>query len=436
MFRNILKMFIMIIATFIKDSEEVYVYKERSIEYGNIENNNFDGYIRIYEESILVNEVIYDSGGHDFFKYLAIVSDKEFVMVCDVFSDSKDYALPIYQKTMLIKYNINGELLTEKSIDYQPKIYHNHNNCLILRFNEEIEYYDSDLELIDDISVNNVHIGEFHYQYQGEAYINGKMVEEINIKYPGIYKIKLVDGDYSYSFSVIVEPDVLIEGDMVSGFYLGTVKIFSYGELYLNNEVYKIGDSIYNVGNYHLLVLGDNEYRYEKTFTIIPDISVRQEGGLDVFVNNTDFYNPVQFYSNAISILLNDEYYGSEYICETGDYKITFLGINDYRLDLHFRILPSIQGVEDAEVYQEITFNVFGNARLNGELISGNYKITDPGQYKLELLFNGEVYNSIEFKVISGKSDNEVEEDSYLSYLKYIFLFFGLLGGVIILRKK
>ncbi|MFA6647853.1 MAG: hypothetical protein WCS32_04365, partial [Candidatus Izemoplasmatales bacterium] len=99
MFRNILKMFIMIIATFIKDSEEVYVYKERSIEYGNIENNNFDGYIRIYEESILVNEVIYDSGGHDFFKYLAIVSDKEFVMVCDVFSDSKDYALPIYQKT-------------------------------------------------------------------------------------------------------------------------------------------------------------------------------------------------------------------------------------------------------------------------------------------------------------------------------------------------
>ncbi|MFA6647707.1 MAG: hypothetical protein WCS32_03625, partial [Candidatus Izemoplasmatales bacterium] len=326
--------------------------------------------------------------------------------------------------------------LTEKSIDYQPKIYHNHNNCLILRFNEEIEYYDSDLELIDDISVNNVHIGEFHYQYQGEAYINGKMVEEINIKYPGIYKIKLVDGDYSYSFSVIVEPDVLIEGDMVSGFYLGTVKIFSYGELYLNNEVYKIGDSIYNVGNYHLLVLGDNEYRYEKTFTIIPDISVRQEGGLDVFVNNTDFYNPVQFYSNAISILLNDEYYGSEYICETGDYKITFLGINDYRLDLHFRILPSIQGVEDAGVYQEITFNVFGNARLNGELISGNYKITDPGKYKLELLFNGEVYNSIEFKVVSGKSDNEVEEDSYLSYLKYIFLFFGMLGGVLILRKK
>jgi hypothetical protein len=235
---------------------------------------------------------------------------------------------------------------------------------------------------------------------------------------------------------VIVEPDVLIEGDMVSGFYLGTVKIFSYGELYLNNEVYEIGDSIYNVGNYHLLVLGDNGYRYEKTFTIIPDISVRQEGGLDVFVNNTDFYNPVQFYSNAISILLNDEYYGSEYICETGDYKITFLGINDYRLDLHFRILPSFQGVEDAGVYQEITFNVFGNARLNGELISGNYKVTDPGQYKLELLFNGEVYNSIEFKVVSGKSDNEVEEDSYLSYLKYIFLFFGMLGGVLILRKK
>jgi hypothetical protein len=418
---------------------KMYEFESVIIEYGSLSvDNHIDGYIIIYdrETNDLIDEVTYDSGGYDLFKYLAIVDVDTFIIVCDTYYFNLDYKYPIYRNSILLKYNISGELLFENSIDYKPDYYHNHNNLLILTNNEEEIIYNKDFDILENIQISNEVIGSFGYQYQGEAMVNGISVEEILIDYPGIYDIEIHDDIYNFSFKVTVHPDIQIIGAEYSDGYLGTVTIYGFGELYLNDVKYNIGTEIYQVGNYDLAIIGLNNYYSSLSFTILPNIVYSGESNQGQLVEEQEFYETIQIFSDAQSMFLNGEIYSSDFIDSPGQYSLIVYGINGFEARISFLLLPMVKGVENGKTYNEVNLKLFGEAFLNGQKISGDYKLDKEGEYILELLLDDEVYQTIEFTVESSREEISNNKIDLFGYLKYIFLIIALVGGVVILRKK
>ncbi len=414
-----------------------HVFKDVIIEYGNItRNNDQDGYFKIYDKGTrsLIKEVIYDNRGYDVFRYLAYVGDDTFVIVCDTYITTDIFALPTYKETLLLKYDINGNFLDREFINYKPINFHNHNYYLIIEFKEGYSIYNSNLNIISSIDVTNTYLGIFTYQFQGDAYINGVYTELIQINYPGIYSIKIVDGNYEFSFDVTIEADYKILGNKYSDGYLGEVKIYSFGDLFLNNEEYIQGSSIKTVGNHSLVI--DGEFGYVKIveFTILPDVAYHDGSEYHQFIEYSEFEDSIRIYSNGTAMFLNNDFYNSELIDKPGIYTLSIYGINNFKIEISFSILPNVAGVESNEIYESVDFYIFGDAKLNGIYITGSNRVTEPGEYELILMLGDNEYKTINFTVKAGKE--EVNSFEIEGYLKYIFLAITIIGGVLILRKK
>jgi len=218
--------------------------------------------------------------------------------------------------------------------------------------------------------------------------------------------------------------------------YLGEVSFYSFGDLYLNDKVYNIGSSINDVGNHHMLIIGENGYRKDVFFVILPDISYNNGDIEGQLLNDAEFNTSIRIYSNAQAMFLDGEFYNSEYINQVGLHNISFIGINGYTLDLTFSIYPKISGVEDGNTYENVTFIVFGEALLNEDLITGEITLNEPGEYKLELLFEGEIFETLIFNILAAEEIIEENEEDYTEYFKYIFIFLALIGGMLFLRKR
>ncbi|MDT8336880.1 MAG: hypothetical protein RQ856_03520 [Candidatus Izemoplasmatales bacterium] len=420
--------------------EKVYEFENVFIEFGSLSSDNhIDGYIKIYDKETndLKDEIIYDTGGYDLFKYMAIVGEGEFVIVCDTYYFNLDYKYPIYRNSILLKYNTLGDLLLEKPIDFRPSNYYNHNNLLILINNNEEIIYNQDLDILDNIEIANEVVGDFAYQFQGKAMVNGTEVEDILIYYPGIYEITIIDGEYNFSFNVTVHPDIKITGEDYPNGYLGSVIIYGLGELFLNNDRYEMGTEISQVGNYDLVIIGMNNYSSHLNFTILPDVVCNYgDYNQERLIEGQVFYEPIQIYSNAQSMFLNGGIYGSDLIDYPGLYSLTLYGVNSFEVTISFLLKPSVSGVEDGRTYNEVDLRLFGEALLNGKKISGSQLIDKDGEYLLELLLDDEVIQSIKFTIKRNETENSENIREFLSYLKYVFLFITLIGGVVILRKK
>jgi len=433
----VLPFFYALIGNYIRIDE--LEFRQVKVEYGNfIENNDSDGYFKILDKSddMLIKEVFYDSNANDYFRYLAIVDKTSFLVVCDSFYFSEEYTMPVYRDSVILKYNLDGVLLDKIPLNQRPSEYHNHNNLLILGSLEDHIIIDKDLKIIDSIQESYTVTASFNYQYQGQAYINNTIVDNLIIEYPGHYDIKIIDGGYSFEFNVTVEADYKILGQKYVEGYLGEVSFFSFGELLLDGQPYNIGASISEVGEYHMVIVGENDYRKDVYFTILPDISYNDGEVEGQLIIDSSFDKPIRIYSNAQSMFLNGVFYNSGFINNVGSHKIEFYGVNGYVLELTFNILPKISGLENDRAYENVSFNVFGEALLNGSLITGEISLFEPGDYRLDLLFNGEVYETYNFQILEQEVIETEKEIDYSEYFKYIFVLVALIGGVLILRKR
>ncbi|MCF7924232.1 MAG: hypothetical protein K9L64_03890, partial [Candidatus Izimaplasma sp.] len=270
---------------------------------------------------------------------------------------------------------------------------------------------------------------EYKEQFQGEAYINGVFAEEINIVYPGVYNIEIRDNDYSHQYSIIVEPDIVINGDMINNNYYGEIQIYSFGELYLNGEFHTSGVTISEAGEYILEIHGVNDYVESITLLLYPYIYYNN--GKDNFIlkedSNIDY--PIRLFAKTIDLYVNGEIYNNELINKPGSYQL-YYNLNNLEENIEFNIYPRIEGIKNNEVYSSVDFYVFGEAIINGEEYQGLVSINDPGEYHLELYFNTDIYQTIDFEIQKFSSKPNIS-----NYIKYGFI--GILGiGVMIFFWK
>lgn len=416
-----------------------YDFLETRVEYGNLrKNDQINGYLRIMDKDYgdIILEIVHNTDGHNTFRYMAAVNDGEFIIVCDEYYPSMLDDEEKYRQTNLLKYDLSGELLATYHLEDKPVAYGNHDYKLFLDFSDYELIFNESLEIIPEIETTIEAVGEFDYQYQGFLKINDLSQSEIALDYPGIYQIDISQHNYNYSFTVILHPDYKINGEVYSEGYFGTVRFYSFGELYLNNNVYKIGSDIDSVGINRILILGQNNYRLDLEFVILPDVMFNDGISQNQLMANANFNNPIRIYSNSISMFLNDEYYASSWIDKPGKYQIILYGINNYHTEIPFTILPSVSGVENGGIYKEVNLAVFGKALLNGKEITGEYRIVEENEYELQLLMDNEVYQTITFMI----SDSDIAVDgnkSMIPYIKYVFLILIIVGGgMLILRKK
>ncbi len=417
----------------------IYDFGEKKIEYGNLTTaENLNGFIRIYDEqdSEAMQEIIYDTGEHNVFKYLAIVSEDTFIIVCNNYYINQSQEYVSYINTSLLLYDTEGILQNEINLSEKPIDVHNHNFSIVISYENSEIIFDKDLNQINGIEIQTESLASFEYQYQGKATINGSEVSEINIQYPGIYDVIITENTYVYDFTVTVHPDCKITGNKYLEGYIGSVYVYSYGDIYVNNEEYIIGSEIKRVGNYNVMILGENNYRKDIQFTILPDIIFYDGVNRQQLLENSKFSSPVKIYSNAQTMFLNDQTYSSAWIDNPGNYVVSFYGVNNYIVDINFTILPSVSGVTNNETYEQVSFSVFGKALLNGKEIFSEQTISKVGNYKLELLLDEEVYQTINFSIVKENAFLDENPLNYLEYLKYLFLLLTVVGGVLILRKK
>ena len=416
-----------------------YNFGEKRIEYGNImDTENLNGFIRIYDgqSDEIIQEIVYDTGQNNVFKYLGVVSEDTFIIVSDNYYINQSTEYSPYINTSLLLFDKEGVLLKEVFLTEKPLSIHNHNFDLIISYELNEVIYDRDLNQVIEMQNQYESLGTFVYQYQGKATINGNEVNKIDIQYPGIYDVMITENTYAFSFTVTVHPDYKITGDKYQEGYLGSVFIYSYGEIYLNNEEYIIGSEIKRVGNYNVMILGENNYRKDIHFAILPDIVFNDGIYQQQLVENSKFTAPIRIYSNAQTMFLNNQIYSSAWINNPGTYVISFYGVNNYIVDIEFSILPSVDGVLNSETYEQVNISVFGKALLNGKEIVGEQTIREVGEYKIELFLNNEIYQTINFSIVNDNLVQESESANYIPYLKYLFLLLSIIGGVLILRKK
>jgi hypothetical protein len=402
-----------------------------------MDSENLNGFIRIYngQSDEIIKEIIYDTGEHNVFKYLAIVSDDTFVIASNNYYINQNVDTS-YINTSLLLYDCEGILLNEIDLSEKPVGVHNHNYNLIVSYELDELIYDSDLNQINEMQNQYESLGTFVYQYQGRATINGIEVSDIDIQYPGIYEVIITDNSYTFTFTITVNPDYKITGDKYQEGYLGSVFIYSYGEIFINNKKYTIGSEINRVGNYNVMILGENNYRKDISFAILPDIVFNDGINQQQLLENSKFTSPIRIYSNAQTMFLNGQIYPSAWINDPGIYAIGLYGVNDYFVEIQFSILPSVKGVENNESYEQVNLSVFGKALLNGKEIVGEQTIREVGEYNLELFLDNEIYQTINFSIVNDNLVQESESVSYIAYLKYLFLLLSIVGGVLILRKK
>lgn len=404
-----------------------YEFNSLRIEYGSYQD---DGYLSIYdlERDEYVNEVIYDDGFLEENIYLAEVSKNSFIVVC-----KRNYLLGENLKLhdyILLKYNLMGELLASETISKNYTNFYNHHQTLVLEKDGKYSYLNEAFEIVNELDLKTDFLGNYCAQHQGDAFINGEYINELKLTYPGYYEIEIIDDNYTFIYSIVLKPDIIIEGDLVNNNYYGEIKIFSFGELYLNEELYQSGKAIKAPGRYKLEVKGENNYVKVLEFCIYPYIYYYN--GIDSFIFDEDkvINKPIRIYSSVEQLYINNEVYNNEIINQPGRYNLNYQQ-NGIEENIEFIIYPRIEGVKDNNKYNNINIFIFGEAYINDELYSGKVNFNQPGKYIIKLYFENEVYKTINFEIIS----NSFTIDK-VKYIKYGFVLLLSLGGVIFFWKK
>jgi hypothetical protein len=417
---------------------EEFTIDNYSLSYGSVFHGDLDGILIITDAytSEEVARIIYDDLGLEEFLYIADIGSEEILIVCRKYYLPEGFEEPLFKETLLLKYNLRGEKISEIKFQNEPEHFGNHLNQLVITYQDEsVNYINGDLEFLEQIEIDEEYIESYSAQHRGIAYVNGVIEDHINIEKPGYYDISIVEKGYTYLYSIVINPNVIVHGEKYGDTYIGRFSIEAGGDIELNGEHYLSNETINIPGNYIISIYGPNNYMYQETITVLPLITYSLAGDTYDFIDELSVSESICIYSNGITILINGELYNSELISETGVYSLTIYGINNMQFDLSFYIYPDLIGLENDGVYEKVEFTIFGNAILNGEYIFGEVYLDVPGIYSLDLLMGENVYKTYNFIINETLISTDEIEISKFNY-NYIFYAFIALGCILILRKK
>lgn len=419
----------------------IYASDHMKFVYGTLESKDIyetDAVLFIYDDSGgLKKTIIFEDNESESFVYMSSFGSNKYVLACEKYETSDTDSTKHYLETVIIEYNSDFEIISQVSIPDFITGYMEINQLLLVKTDKEKTIFlNEDLTEAKDIGIEAAYLGYFSCQFEGTALINGVSYQTIDITSPGIYDIDIIELEEVYSFTVMVDADVYLDGMIQDNEFIEEVKVYSLGDLYINDEPYSAGDTLDKPGNYTIKVLGTNGYLKTVDFCISPSVMFYDYNESIPMELEQSISKPIIVYSNGNSMTLNGDPYASRIIDNPGNYILEISGINGYTKHLNFHINPAISGLENNGEYQSVEITIFGEAKLNGENVTGVFVVDNLGDYNLKLFFEGNVFQEYNFKIIGDAYDaNEIKPKTD-NYLKYSF--FALIGfGVyFILRKK
>lgn len=406
--------------------DDGYLYSYGFIRY--LDTNETDGIF--IKTEVLTNKIIfqiqYDIGYDEMFLYLAKVSDFEVAIVNKNTLTYSATRMNEFVSTEVLLYDNDGFFITKKIIDKIPTAYGNINYRLFLQCQDTAFYLDHDLNEMSQM-VDLTNLTNLYLQYQGQAYMNHQAVDEVILSEPGIYLIDISDKLYAYHQVMTILPR--IEGVEDGAVYSSSLSIQSNGNLSINGRQEESPIIITDPGNYTLTIQGLNNYVYELSFVLdfnVEGIEEQEETSECVIIT-----------SNAKQMSIDGVMYDANLFCDVGSHELVLIGEGGYSKIIAFSILPKIEGVHNYEEFTEpITLFVHGEAYLNGSRMNDETVVSDTGNYLIEVMYEGELYEQIFFTVRIPK----VEEPIIPKSNNYIYeIALGILAAVgiyMIIKKK
>ena len=256
-------------------------------------------------------------------------------------------------------------------------------------------YYDSITFTL--ITGANVEEGK-HYnepvtlKFVGTATLNGASVQsDTVIENVGNYELVLTDGENTYTYNFVIEPDYSIFDGRITACIID----FKNCTTTLNGESVTERITISDVGNYSITVEGEGGYTQTIDFAICSEANVENGG---------EYAAGLVLNANGGTIKLNGEdFTDGTLLSEVGTYTLIVNGSNGHEETIAFDIVPEINGISNATVYfGSVTPSIVGGTlTLNGEDYVSDTAITEEGVYKLAISGIGGYTKTINFIVLS-----------------------------------
>ncbi|MBO5906621.1 MAG: DUF5011 domain-containing protein [Clostridia bacterium] len=229
-------------------------------------------------------------------------------------------------------------------------------------------------------------------KFVGTATLNGVPVQPNTIiEKVGNYELVLTDGENTYTYNFVIEPDYSI----FDGRITSCVVDLANCTVTLNGEAVMNATTLTEVGNYTLVVEGENGYAETINFAICAETNVENGGEY-----------AAGLVLNAIGgiIKLNGEdFTDGTVLSEVGTYTLIINGSNGHEETIAFDIVPEINGISNAIAYYgSVTPSIVGGTlTLNGEDYVSDTAITEEGVYQLVISGIGGYTKTINFIVLS-----------------------------------
>lgn len=229
-------------------------------------------------------------------------------------------------------------------------------------------------------------------KFVGTATLNGEPVlPDTVIEKVGNYELVLVDGESTYTYNFIIEPDYSIFDGRITSCIID----FDNCTVTLNGENVTEQITISEVGNYSITVEGENGYSKTIDFAICAEVNV---------ANGGEYAAGLVVNAQGGTIKLNGENFtDGTLLSEVGTYTLIINGSNGHEETIAFDIVPEINGISNATVYYgSVTPSIVGGTlTLNGEDYVSDTAITEEGVYQLVISGVGGYTKTINFIVLS-----------------------------------
>ena len=237
-------------------------------------------------------------------------------------------------------------------------------------------------------------------KFVGTATLNGAdVLPDTVIEKVGNYQLILVDGENTFTYNFVIEPDYSI----FDGRITSCVIDFANCTVTLNDEAVTNAIELREVGNYILVVEGENGYTKTINFAICAETNVENGG---------QYASGLVVNANGGSIELNgEEFTDGMVLTDVGTYTLKISGENGHEENIIFNIVPEVSDINNAIVYYgSVTPNIIGGTlTLNGEAYTTGTAITEEGVYQLVISGVGGYTQTINFVVLS--EEFEIKEN-------------------------
>jgi hypothetical protein len=345
----------------------------------------------------------------------------EFSILLNLFEsieDGKDYLLEVTP-------NFEGGTATLNGQPFEPGTRINqvgNHTLLIFGLNQELigTFHFTITESLTNPTEGNLFSyipniqGGSYYELNGNPYLLNTPITT-----PGSYILRVygINGYYhDYTFNIDLRVGGLQNIEKSSAF----IPTFTGGQATLNGEPFSSGDSVTNVGNYHLVITGIGDYKREYNFTIIP--LIQSVNDLGVYENSVT----PSITGEGMMISLNGQQVNNvnNSITNPGLNTIIITGLNGYIKTIVFTIKPTIiaPAVNSKIINESVTLSWSGGiADLNGDILLGNtHDISLIGNYTFNVRgLNNDFIDSYSFSIIP-LVQNLLNNATYQGYVQPI----------------